>query len=333
MASKWTDRMATPKIDPSRSENISELFMDSSKINVMRLLNCDEKYKKEKAADFELLREWERCLPLCQGNGAAAIYEAETRWLGVEDMALSDRWTVGCERLRDMDLSEYSAPTDQLRIDRFVSDFVKGSADEAEPLTSLIERMGAVAEASKDKDFHLILPLSEAPLLRPNLHAAEQILKREISGEKCNGSERSLLLLQSLISLVRLIGEKKKFVLHIYAEGAYDPVFDAIEYLGDRKLFEGEIYVGVFLDTAVRAHSELCRLFAERSDGRQLTLHTELILTVADFADDLSDRLAGLFRLYPRKGICFGGVLTDSPAYFVADRIALDAWRKSDPAF
>ena len=34
MSDKWIDRMATPKRDPAHVDNISELLMDTSKINM-----------------------------------------------------------------------------------------------------------------------------------------------------------------------------------------------------------------------------------------------------------------------------------------------------------
>ncbi len=326
MASKWIDRIATPKIDPMCVENISEFLIDSSKIGMIKLLDRDEKYKNEKASDFELLKEWEEILPLCQGSGAAGLYEAEKKWLCVNDMGIFDRWNIGSERVKTMDFSIYSAPTDQIQIHRFVSDFIKSSVKETDLFSSLISQMKSVIEASKQEEFHLILNLSDAPFLRPNPYAAGQILEKKICGEKCNDSEESLLLLQSSISLIRSIKSAKKIVLHIYAEASYNSVFETIEYLAEHRLFSGDIYVGIFLDTAHRAHERLCRLFARYSGGTIITLHTELILTVADFAEGLPERMMGLFRLYPRRGVCFGGVLSDSPAYFIADQLALHIW-------
>ncbi|MBR2353289.1 MAG: hypothetical protein IKA76_02155 [Clostridia bacterium] len=322
MAKKWTDRMATPMRDPVCVENIGELFMDSAKINIMRLMNCDEKYKKGWAPNFELIEEWERLLPFCKGSGVAALYEAELRWLGVDRMELYDRWNIGGDMLRLMDLSEFSAPSDQIHIDRFVSDFAKSDSEENAPLSRLICQIEKRIKSCKSKEFHLILEWSGTSFLRPNPHEAEQALLRMIRGEKYNEEERSMLLLQTVILLAKRV--KKPLVLHLYGKDSYAPVFETWDYLRAHKLFSGHLFFGIFLDTATLAHEGLCDRFGESLPEDPILPHTELILTVPDFADGLSDRLSALFRLYPRGGVTFGGVLTDSPAYFVADRVALE---------
>ena len=325
METKWKDRIADPKKDPACVENIGELFMDTSKIQMMCLLNCDEKYKKKRAADFELLKEWEEILPLCKGSGAAMLYEAETRWLA-DEMEISDRWSKGCERLFRMDLSEYSPSADQVRLDRLVTDFAKETSEKNDPLSALVCQMTALEKASGDGKFHLILPMLGSEFIRPNPYASNETLKRLICGEKCNDMEWSSLLLQAAISFVRARKNAQGLVLHLFSEHSYAPLFEAIDYLRDHRLFAGELRFGILLDTARQAHAELCDLFSKWTEKEPFSISLELILTVADFAQGLSDRMAALFRLYPKGSIRLGGVLTDSPAYFVADRLALEAW-------
>ena len=330
MTNKWIDRMATPKRDPARVDNISELLMDTSKINMLRLLNRDEKYKRELAADFELLREWEEVLPLCKGSGAAALYEAETEWLGVKEMSLADRWRIGSERIGNTDFSPFRMPSDQIHLSSFVSEFAKNVSNSQGTLSQLTAQMVETVKSNNSKEFHLILKLSDTPFLRPNPYGAEQVLGRMICGEKCKKSEISMLLLQGVISLCRSLKNSQNLVLHLYAEEGYGSVFEAVAYLREHKLFSGELRIGIFLDSARSAYSELCRLYESLSREEPLGIRTELLLTVSDFADGLSERISALFRLYPRGGVTLGGVLTDSPAYFVADALALAAWESVD---
>ena len=134
---------------------------------------------------------------------------------------------------------------------------------------------------------------------------------------------------QVMISFVKELGSKKNFVLHLYSPRAYTPVFETLSYLLEHRLYTGKIAIGIFVDTAARAYDSLCEFYKELTDRDSITLATEVILTVPDFADGLQDRLRALFRLYPRGGLIFGGVLTDSPAYFIADQVALSAWNEA----
>ena len=138
-----------------------------------------------------------------------------------------------------------------------------------------------------------------------------------------------MLLTQVMISFVKELGSKKNFVLHLYSPRAYTPVFETLSYLLEHRLYTGKIAIGIFVDTAARAYDSLCEFYKELTDRDSITLATEVILTVPDFADGLQDRLRALFRLYPRGGLIFGGVLTDSPAYFIADQVALSAWNEA----
>ncbi len=330
MPKKWVDRIATPRRSCVGVENISELLCDSSKINMMRLLNCDEKYKKEWAPDCELLMEWERLLPLCKGSGVAALYEAEKKWLRVEGMDFFDRWNLGGNLLRVMDLSVYELPKNQIHIHEFVTDFINKNNNAKASLSDLSEEMKKRMKANRSKEFHLILELPDAPFLRPNLYAAEQAFSKAICNEKYKDEEWGLILTQLVISLAKCVQNEKKIVLHLYSPYTYAPVFDTLSYLLDHRLFSGKIMMGIFVDTAMRAYEPLCRFFKEKPDQAPYELATEVILTVPDFAEGLDDRLRTLFRLYPRGGLTLGGVRTDSPAYFIADELALSAWMRDE---
>lgn len=328
MATVWYDRIAAPRKRSDCAENISDLLMDSSKINMMCLLGCDEKYKKAFASDCELLMEWERILPLCGGSGAAALYEAEKKWLGVDGMSFEARWQKGCSRLWEVDLSAYTLPVDRILLSDFVMEFIKKKGDGEISVSALARAALESVKLNDFKEIHLVCSLPDAPFVRPNVYAAEQVLSRIIRGEKYKSEEWGMLLCQVAISLAKVLTRDKECVLHLYCRMGYTPVFDALSYLLDHRLFKGRVAVGLFLDHADRAFEPLCRAQERLKVEDGVALGAELILTVPDFAEGFEERLARLFRLYPRGGVSLGGVLTDSPAYFIADRWALDVWKK-----
>ena len=137
-----------------------------------------------------------------------------------------------------------------------------------------------------------------------------------------------MLLAQMAISLAKSLPSEKTCVLHLYCPTSYTPVFDTLSYLLDHRLFKGRVTVGLFLDHADRAYERLCRAHERLVGDEGVALDSEVILTVPDFADGFEERLARLFRLYPKGGVSLGGILTDSPAYFVADEWALASWKK-----
>lgn len=310
------DRFARPCRTVRELTNVGEALMDTAKIRMLCLLNCDEKYKKKTASDFELFREWERVLPLCEGSGAAALYRAECELLGINDLEVKEKWKRGIEALDALDFEEYSLPMDQIDLNDILSNFIKLNRGKSAPV-SLPHGMAVEAVEVLDcKDVHLIMTLPTVPFARPNPYAAEQALGRILYDEKYKKEDLSLILCQLAILLLLDPPAGRKIHLHLSSEHDPDPALAFLSYLEDRRLFEGTVYFGIELDTAARIYDDLCGFLSER-----ITLCPELILSVSDFGDGLAERLAALFRRYPRGAVTLGGVRTDSPLYPVTHRL------------
>ncbi len=314
------DRFAQPRREAIVATNISELLIDTSKINMMRILNCDEKYKIGSASDYEMLTEWERILPLCQGSGAAAFYRRECEWLEIADLPLCEKWRQGNSRLTETDFSAFSLPEDQVSLSRFVTNFVKKEQGEVSCLSDLVSDLKRKLESMEFQEIHLISRLPDCPFSPPNPYGADQAFQRMIRDGKYKDEDLCLVMAQLVISLYLDPPRNKKIPLHLSGEGCDDAALDLLSYLDSRRLFSGELYFGISPDRGARIYERLCAYLSDR-----ITLRPELILTVPDLAEGLSDRLDALFRVYPRGAVSFGGVLTDSPLYFVAHKMLEDA--------
>lgn len=314
------DRMATPRMTDGVSLNTKDLLIDSEKVKLIRLLGCDEKYRNGKASDFEWLAEWERILPLCRGTGAAKLYEKECEWLQIPfDSDALAKWKLGNEAIWNGRLPKSSLPTDEIRLHRFVSDFINLNREKRPSFPDLVEAVKKAEQTLNIEKVHWILELPDAPFYRPNPYAAEQAWSRIICDEKCNLSDECAVLMQLLISGILNPLPSGERVLHLYTLGGYDTVFEYLNYLKERKLFRGTVCFGIFPDTAARAFDRLAQ--ASSADVRVIP---ELIFSVADFGEGLAERMDALFRRYPATGVSFGGVLTDSLLYGAVHQILKD---------
>ncbi len=300
------DRYAAPRRVDWEAANAAELLMDSAKLDMMRILKCDEKYNNGTASDFEMLSEWNRLLPLCRGTGAASLFEKECQALGISaSMDPREQW----RRMRAPSAKGIRLADDQITLHQFVLNFIdqnrKSSVRHADLITELLGRI----DAMKIEPFHLILRLPNVEFSRPDPYNTEQIFAAFINDEKYKKEQEMILLCGTLIALLRALPNEKKAVLHLYAEHSYGGVFVFLDYLREHRLFDGSCYVGIFPDTATSVYADFCH---------RSYVSPELILAVPDFAPGLSDRLAHLFRTYPHASVSFGGVLTDSPLYMVA---------------
>lgn len=320
MKETYINWMSDPRQNVNVLSNIGEVLLDSNKINMLRVLNCDEKYKKKQTSDFELLAEWERILPLCEGNGTAALYQEECRWLEIDGLSVTDKWKQGNEKLLSMSFPENRLPTNRFFLDRFVLDFVKSETKKEGALERLLSSLEWKIKSLKNEEIHVIIALPNIPFSTPNPYVAEQAIGRLICNEKYKDEDLLLLLSQTVISLALRRKGEPFLVFHLFGKGGYDAPFALLSYMEEKKLFAGRVYLGIFLDTAHGVFSRLCGFSSER-----IALTPELILCASDFADGLANRLDAFFRLYPRGGVAVGSVLTDSPLYFVAERLLREA--------
>ncbi len=309
------DRYASPLCGTEEVNNVAELLMDSEKKKLMCLLGCDEKYKNGLVSDFECLARWDRVYPLCRGTGVAALYEKECARLGFSpETDPKEKWRA------EPSLPGETIPLakDQIALHRFVSDFARKEKEKKPSYRELIDEVMKEINALKTEELHLILRLPPTEYIRSDPYGTEQIYGRWMSGEKCNQKEELILLCGILISVLRERNKGQNLTLHLFAENGYETVFAFLDYLRAQKLFSGTCMVGVFLDTAHLAYDEFCK-----RDG----VHPELILTVSDFAEGFGERMGRLFRHYPASCLSFGGILTDSPLYGVAQEAVLGQWK------
>ncbi len=303
------DRYATPRRVCREFANPGEWLIDSSKLRMMKILGCDEKYHRGIASDYELLAEWERVLPQCEGTGAAALYVQECEALGCSPLwSAKEKW------------SRFHPPTDQeiplmndgLMMHLFVSNFIRSRSGMSASYPELLQALLGEIHALQSTEIHLVLRLPDLAFCRPDPYKTEQAFRSFACGEKYKKEQEIILLCGTLIALLKAFPKEKNPVLHLFAEHTYEGTFGCLDYLREHRLFDGACFVGIFLDTAVSAYTDFCN----RSG-----VVPELVLTVSDFAKGLPDRLERLFRTYPRGAISFGGVLTDSPLYGVPHRI------------
>ncbi len=331
------DCIAKPKKHISVLSNITECIKSADKIKIIDCLNCDEKYINGQASDFELFEEWERILPMCVGTGAERLYREELRFLNLEypktpqtRATVCDRWERGNQEIRSSDFSEPSntknassyRTIEALDLTEFVTNFVESCKDKNVGLKELLtesEKKINRGNNAENAEIHFVIDFTNMEYTRPDPYHSECALKKMLCDEKLYKSEFFSVTAQLLILLVAK-GEKerKNFCLHFYSEGTLAPisaVSSVLRYLRERRLFHGQIRLGVFPDSPVEDWSSLC--------GRWDTgtfVRPELLLRSRDFTSGLTERLERIFSEYPVGGMRFGGCLTDSPLYFVWDR-------------
>lgn len=302
------------------TENLGAFCISEDKKEMMRFLDCDEKYYKEKCSDFEFLAEWERILPYCAGSESARLYEKQLSLLGFSEILKNEirpssveLWQMANESLTEENklnfIRKYEKMIEKQGIDVF--DYVMNIVREKK--TDVSEISFPSEEILQD----LLFECKEAPQLRlevsslcyarPDRYHATLAWQRFFCGEKLNDQETFLLRFQWLIELLLLLKQKKtKAVVHLISSDRA-LCSQTISYLKENRLMEGEIRFSLFLEEDVSSWLPLCRMSDER-----IRIVPALALRPTDLGAPLAPALRSIATVYPIGGLRFGEVLTDS---------------------
>ena len=286
--------------------NLTEYLLSSDKMRLVRLMNCDEKYRNGQASDFELFQEWERIMPLCPGYGAAELYGEEKRFLGIESISdPREAWKKGNETV--CALSEMPDCRKGIHLNQEVMKIAKSNFPSSIDYTKLSTEIVSSFLALQSNVFHVIADFGEQEYSKPDPYHAALAFRDIICDEKNNIKIPSILLAQLLIDL--LLAAKKQgkatVVLHLRGRCAWELLL----YLAEHRLLPEEARMGLYLNENV---AEFSKWFM--SVALDCRILPELILAPSDFGCSLVSRLCTLAESYPLGGIRFGGVQTDSAA-------------------
>ena len=317
------DTAVTPGCLKRVPTNCTEFMESADKDRILRLLNCDEKYKNGVASDYERFAEWERRIPTCVGNGVAELYRAEKVLLEIGEISdPREAWRKGNERLLTYDFP--SLPR-CIAIRNIVTDFIASAyMEESGSMTydELSARTLTAAESLADHEsqgVHIVLDLAELPYQKPDPYHASLALQRIFCGEKNNCEEESILSAQLLIDLLLGLRKKGTYAVTLHLRGKSKG--ELLAYLSEHRLLPPSVRLGLYLDDSIEKLSE--ELLALRDEAEVLP---ELILRPTDFGCRLSERLLTLADAYPLSGLRFGGVQTDSSALAAAHTLFCEAF-------
>lgn len=307
------DCFAEIKREPS---NVTEALGRETLLKNIRRLNCDEKYKNDSASDFEILSEWIRLLPLCAGTAEAVIWQESLAVLGLDQCSEpTEIWRRGNEIVLTENKPWNGAFADRVDWCQFVSKNIERKKECGPELSDISSYLNQSIIFNKDKDIPIVFDASGLCFERPNPHLASMVLLKIIRDEKINSTEAFSLCSQLLIEFLLSHRDKGGFTLHfVDCEAARS----LIAYLRDRRLWKGEIRLGIFLTANAECWVDFCDEI-NNSEG-DLRVQPEVVLRLSDLGCDLENSLRCLISRYPFGGLRFGGVLTDSPLLAVAAR-------------
>ena len=305
------------------SKNVRELLQSHDKTMNFYLFDCDEKYKKGTASDYETFAEWERIMPLCVGTGTAVLYAEEKRILGIDPTATPQQaWRAALERPAcsdDFSLSHVAA--DQIfDLSLFLSGFATKNKENPFTYTEILHEILITVERQKarqNKGFHLILTCDFDVFEAPNRYRAEQLLETNKCIENYNKNEEFLLASQLFIDLILALRQESiALILHLRRQSDVKNMKELLDYLAQHRLLTGELRIGFSLDTDPKLLTALCESICDC-----ISVHSELILSPSDFGTDIAKRLRLLASTYPIGAIRFGGINTDAPLFWAGHRL------------
>ncbi len=292
--------------------NITNHIKNINKLNIMRALECDEKYINGSASDFEWFDEWERILPLAEGHGETEKYAEELRMFGA---ALPEgdysrqrsimRWREIHSRTPCFEVEEGRQSYEEKNTPRpfpraletqvyNINDHVSNFTKECRTLSEISRRLLLNTEAEKKADISLILDISSLEYLRPDPYMSGRYYERYMCGEKLNSCELFAMYSQVMIDL--LIGLKKgtNTVLYLLTDGDISAACEFVGYLDSRNLFGGAVLMSVSADT------DTDKLYGLLSDVYP-KIH---VCPVIDTDEVSAELLQALFYKYPRGAFC-----------------------------
>lgn len=262
------------------SNNIIKKIKNPDKINIMKLLDCDEKYIDGRASDFEWFAMWEELLFLAEGHSEVEKYREELASLGLpmpqgqtcsRDDSISrwrrmnienntgvfegDRQNICGEHCSDIINEKYKKTRDCLRFDVYHS--VTKFITICDSITDLSELLCFSLEKNDKSYISLIIDIYPTDYIRPDPYAARVIFEKKKSGEKLNKQEKNVLLSQLLIDLIIRMKNTKDITVFISSDAPSPASFELVKYLAKRKIFEGEVALSVGKGTDLGAFAQV----------------------------------------------------------------------------
>ncbi len=262
------------------SNNIIKEIRNDSKIKILKLLNCDEKYINGRASDFEWFALWEEALFLAEGHKEVKAYEGELTAAG---LSMPDKTTYSrresISRWRRLGMENNTGVFEGERIEAcsyntsaFLTEKYKIRCrnykfDVNKCVTEIIMKNDSVTSASKmlseklenDKNPYitLVIDINNVEFLRPDPYLAGGLYEKEKSGEKLNMQEKNVLLSQLLIELLIRSKNTKAISILIKTQSNSSAALGLVAYLARRGIFEGEIAVTVDAETDLEVFADI----------------------------------------------------------------------------
>ncbi len=249
------------------SLNITDMIKNVEKINIMRALECDEKYINGQASDFEWFDEWERILPLAEGHREVESYTKELAALGMSMPHTEYSRERSIYRWRQVNRDSFCGIFEDGNISNFnenskispknncdstlydikicVSDFAKKCRN----IKALSAELYDNIKRTSNPYVTLKLNVSEYEYLRPDPYLSEGCYFKYTCGEKLNSKESMAMYAQILIELLVLLKKEKRVSLYLETDGDISHACALARYLNERRIFDGRIWISVTVES------------------------------------------------------------------------------------
>ena len=304
--------------------NITKLIRNDEKINILKLLSCDEKYTDGRASDFEWFEAWEGAMLLCAGHREYKSYAdilSEFQLTVTEPERISrlsciERWrtvnalllNVGQEERRackstreEGSVLENIFPRfavqkeghHSVEIKKTVSEFIT----EFDSIQHMSDSISEECVSSEKPCIFLTVDLYDTEYIRPDPYLGGKAFEKKKSGEKLNETEENVLASQLISELLIRLREKKKTDLLFRSGGQSEAALSLIKYLVRRRLLDGNVFVKLDDISALDALSRTAVEVYPKIYIRPTVFLNETSLT--------KEELTRLFYRYPVGAFCF----------------------------
>lgn len=282
-----------------RSESNAEAMAE-----ILELLGCDKEFLLEKASDFERFCTCVSALDLLEGSEASEKFVLNLeqilgRKICADGLTSADAAKLWIEYNEKEYGAEYTRLSDEyyncsdLLPRKLLCEEKNNNMPLPVCLNGLLENQPNELLKNADildkcRKFGVYADFSNAEFCRPNRYAAEEILKRTVSGEKLNNYEINTVLSQFVIEII-YSKKCEKIQLYLELNGNAEYVKSFVEYLGFRHL-SARIYLCVNTGIEPNVIVDICRRGGE----------TCFITPILECGEkDGGDYLKKLAKIYP----------------------------------
>ena len=280
--------------------NIGEIFKTPENDFMLLASESNGSVDNVKTSDFEYFSEYLKRLPTLRGTRSYDLSKIILEVLcGIERMPING---FSDEEIR------------KLWIDGNAKIFERGTESfNAEKLYSsdyIMRKTCCDEKCHIYDDIHtLVCDYTELDFIRPDPYHAGLICDKEISGEKLNNYEISLLMSQKIYEYISK-NKCEKIQLHLRSFGDKKVLFELVEYL---KRLNKPLDIFIAYETFFEL-DDILKLASLTDEN--IKISPEIVITNYDSLNVLTNRLSTLFAVYPTGQIRFGGAVTDSPTLF-----------------